>query len=84
MKLKRLFLLFVMFPTIVIARDITFKKTLYWEKVEENIIEGKLKFEFLLCEPCHMNSFNKNLPEFIKKEVTPPDFSSLKMAEYRI
>ena len=64
MKLKFLFHLLVFFPLTLISREITIKKSLYWEKVRETVVEGKLSIDYLMCEPCGLNSGVPVMPEF--------------------
>ena len=92
MKLKFLFHFLVFFPLALISREITIKNSLYWEKVQENIIDGKLSIDYLMCEPCGINSDISSLPEFSKtfplakneyiKSVRFSNLSSLDIDDY--
>ncbi|MEQ8323059.1 MAG: type IX secretion system sortase PorU [Vicingaceae bacterium] len=65
MRLPILLIIISIFPLMLISRDITVKHSLYWQKVNEIIVEGKAQLTYYQCKDCGINSEKAALPEYI-------------------
>ena len=67
MKQSFILLLVLFLPFTMLARVITIKKTIYWDKAEETVVEGNIVNSLLICSSCNNDPEKANLPEIIQK-----------------
>lgn len=85
MKQRLVLFIALIAPALVFARDITKKRTIYWEVAEETVIEGLVENKLLTCSSCILDPLSQDLPQIIEfasisagEKVSSVSFSDLK------
>ena len=63
MSLRSILIIFAFLPLISFSRDITVKGELYWDVAHDDIIEGKVSLDYLICDQCLTSGQKAGLPQ---------------------
>jgi len=65
MKQRLILFTALLLPFALYSRVLTVKNSIYWEKAEETVVEGRIVNTLLICTSCQNNPENAQLPEIV-------------------